>query len=72
MLDVGVSRLPHLYFYCGMENEFHKFILMLNIYNTHLKELSVTFQVRICYHIYIFFNFDIYYLYVYMYCLFLL
>ncbi|XP_050533973.1 uncharacterized protein LOC126901518 isoform X2 [Daktulosphaira vitifoliae] len=44
MLDVGVTRLPSLYFYSGMEAEFHDFVLILNRCNTHLKELSLTFQ----------------------------
>lgn len=50
MLDIGISRLPPLFFHGGMEREFHIFVSMLKDYNTHLKELSLTFQVRIiCY-----------------------
>lgn len=47
MLDIGVSRLPPLCFYSGMETEFHEFVSILNNSNVHLKELSVNFQVRI-------------------------
>jgi len=51
MLDVGVNRLPPLFLHGGMEKEFHSFVSMLNDHNTHLKELSVTFQVRTyCHH----------------------
>lgn len=46
MLDIGVSRLPPLFLHGGMETEFHEFVSILNRCNTHLKELSVTFQVR--------------------------
>lgn len=53
MLDVGVNRLPPLFLYGGMEKEFHEFVSTLYRCNTHLKELSVTFQVRI--HCYLYF-----------------
>lgn len=46
MLDIGVSRLPPLFLYGGMDMEFHEFVSVLSRCNTHLKELSVTFQVR--------------------------
>lgn len=46
MLDIGVSRLPVLYLHGGMEKEFHEFVLILNRSNTHLKELSMIFQVQ--------------------------
>lgn len=59
MLDIGVNRLPPLYLHGGMEKEFHEFVSTLNHCNTHLKELSVTFQVRIHHYIY-FLNIDIY------------
>ncbi|KAF0766196.1 Uncharacterized protein FWK35_00011484 [Aphis craccivora] len=44
MLDIGVSRLPPLFLLGGMELGFQEFVSILNRNNTHLKELSVTFQ----------------------------
>jgi len=45
MLDIGVARLPPLFLLGGMELGFQEFVSILNRNNTHLKELSVTFQV---------------------------
>jgi len=45
LLDIGVARLPPLFLHAGMETEFQEFVSILNRNNTHLKELSVTFQV---------------------------
>jgi len=42
MLDIGVDRLPHLFLY---QEELHTFFSVLHDYKTHLKKLSVTFQV---------------------------
>lgn len=49
MLDIGVSRLPPLCFYSGMESEFLEFVSILKNSNVHFKELSLNFQVRIHY-----------------------
>lgn len=46
MLNVGISRLPHLLICGGMELELEKFVSILHDRKTHLKELSIFFQVR--------------------------
>lgn len=51
MLDVGVNRLPPLFLEGGMELEFREFVSILSRCNTHLKGLSITFQV--CFYLYI-------------------
>lgn len=56
MLDVGVNRLPPLVLDGGMELEFHEFVSILSRCNTHLKGLSITFQVCFCHY---FFNINI-------------
>jgi len=43
MLDVGIDRLPPLFLY---QKELNTFFSMLHDFNPHLKELSVTLQVR--------------------------
>lgn len=53
MLDIGVSRLPPLFLYGGMDAEFDEFVTVLSRCNTHLKELSVIFQVRTHFYLYL-------------------
>jgi len=55
MLDIGVARLPPLFLHGGMETEFQEFVSTLNRNNTHLKELSVTFQVSTHWYLCIFY-----------------
>lgn len=66
MLDVGVIRLPPLILDGGMEQEFREFVSILSRCNTHLKGLSITFQV--CFSLY-FFIVKIYYLIIILNCI---
>lgn len=49
MLDVGVNRLPPIFICGGMELELKNFVNILYRHKTHLKELSVYFQVKMNY-----------------------